>query len=109
MRIEYCGTKQHGRADTVSGTGLVWARPGDVQDVPDDKAAALLAHPTVWRLAVTAAPVQAADEPPQAPSAEDMEAMSLERLRELAADHGIRVDGRIKDKAKVIALICGQE
>lgn len=49
VAIEYVGKKEAGETDHLYGTGITWAAPGDVQDVPDDKAPLLLNHPDVWR------------------------------------------------------------
>lgn len=51
MRIKYIGEKPHGRADTVADTGIVWAAPGDVQDVPEAAVPKLLKHPDIWQVA----------------------------------------------------------
>lgn len=53
MRIKYIGEKPHGRADTVADTGIVWAAPGDVQDVPEAAVPKLLRHPDIWQVAET--------------------------------------------------------
>lgn len=51
-RVKYIGTKPHGRADTVAGTGVVWTEPGDVREVADVKAVILLLrHKDIWALA----------------------------------------------------------
>ena len=49
--IEYVGIKPNGRIDTVAGTGVIWSRQGDIQEVPDLAVPLLLKHPDVWRLA----------------------------------------------------------
>lgn len=66
MKIKYVGKKPT-RKDTVAGTGIVWLGAGDVQDVPDDKASILLAHPDIWlkaedKPAKVAKPAKATDE-----------------------------------------------
>lgn len=53
--IEYVGKKDTGEIDHLYGTNIVWAKPGDTQDVPEDKVALLLNHPDVWRDARTKA------------------------------------------------------
>lgn len=49
-QIRYIGTKP-GKEDNVAGTGVRWAGPGDVQEVPDRAVPYLLQHPAVWTLA----------------------------------------------------------
>jgi hypothetical protein len=52
--IEYVGAKPS-KPDNVAGTGIVWHGPGDVQEVPDPAACALLLrHREVWREQATA-------------------------------------------------------
>jgi hypothetical protein len=64
-RVKYIGTKPQGRADTVAGTGVVWAEPGDVQEVADPKAVILLLrHKDVWQLET---PIAAAAKPAELP------------------------------------------
>jgi len=47
MRIEYIGLKAV-KTDNIAGTGIDWHGAGDVHEVPDDKAAKLLAWPLIW-------------------------------------------------------------
>lgn len=54
--IEYVGIKPNGRIDTVAGTGVIWSRQGDIQEVPDLAVPLLLKHPDVWRLVEQARP-----------------------------------------------------
>lgn len=49
-KIKYIGHKET-RADTVTGSGVVWFGHGDVQEVPDASLDALLRHADVWELA----------------------------------------------------------
>lgn len=64
-RVEYIGTKPHGRADTVAGTGTVWRSPGDVQEVADPKAVILLLrHKDIWQLETPLASMAAAEAAP---------------------------------------------
>lgn len=47
--LRYVGKKASGETDHLYGTGITWDKPGDVKDVPADKAPLLLNHPDVWR------------------------------------------------------------
>ncbi len=47
IAIKYVG-KKDAETDHLYGTGITWTGHGDVQQVPEDKAAFLLKHPDVW-------------------------------------------------------------
>lgn len=104
--VEYIGDKPHGRLDTVNaGATTFWRGKGDVQEVTDEHAEALLKHPNVWRLASMsmlppAAAKPAAEQPSEQPAeptlaaAVPLEAMDDNEVREFARARGINVDLR---------------
>lgn len=78
MRIEYIGPKAI-KTDNIAGTGIDWHGAGDVHEVPDDKAAKLLAWPLIWREAGTA---------PKANSIQDGNVWTIPRAPEPECPYG---------------------
>jgi len=77
--IKYVGLKETGDSDHLYGTNIVWKGPGDVQEVPEDKAKLLMNHPDVWK-----------DAPKAAERKEDplvAEAPQSKRITETEDDH----------------------
>ena len=101
-KIRYIGAKPV-KTDSEAGTKTVWNGNGDVQDVPAQAVPALLRHPTVWEVVATsglANAKDAKDEPEDKPMAD----LSDKQVREIAAEHDIKVDGRLKG-AKLRAAV----
>jgi hypothetical protein len=120
LSVRYVGQKTQ-RADTVAGTGLTWYGHGDIQSVPLAAWDKLKRHPDVWELVDTTTEAPKAEGTLGAASAadgsEDTSATASEETPPADRDaivaqleaRGIKFDKRIKDVAKLAALLTAEE
>lgn len=116
--IAYVGLKER-KEDNVAGTGLVWAGHGDTHTVSKRDAALLLKHPDVWAevdeegekdngaTGLSGAKQNQDVNPPNAKKAaeqgDDLEAMDVDALKELAKSRGVATGN--SGKPRIVALL----
>jgi hypothetical protein len=108
-KIKYVGKKPY-KEDNVAGTGIIWAGPGDVQEVTNEKAIEkFLEHKDVWQLVPDSTPVvaqstatppapprgQYEDEEVELPPVIDFNRVGKDRIDQYCRTHlGTKIDQR---------------
>lgn len=113
--VRYIGLKLKCTDSFPGGTVHTWFGAGDVQTLPASALPKVQKHPTVWELvpreslglADAKAPEQTEQE--SKPEGKALTDMDLAELRAYAAEHSIKLDGRIKSAGAALAAIQAHE